>query len=258
MSGESDRVLDIKDSFHFVQSWAAWVRIAVFAFQELQMNTQILQAMVGLSFCLVACNSQYIRSPLPSPTLVRPGENTSVVPTPTVEITSPASPLRPTPTFQPSSTPTPVPCPVSAVPTDYVGCQSPPLPKGLVATNGWLFSDYQTSRQVYGFEVISDTLRMLWLEKLLGNGTLGESNRWEVKAVLILPQISESETFAHECRINGAAEIDAEIFAVAEVKDSIYLDNIKQAWRANRKTSAFEIIPTTGIVCFLSPLEYWR
>ena len=258
MSGESDHVLERWNSFHLVQSWAARVSIAVFAFQELQMNTRILQAMVGLSFCIIACNSQYIRSPLPSPVLAPPGENISVVPTPIVEVTSPTSPLRPTPTLQPRSTPTPVTCPVSAVPTDYVGCQSPPLPKGLLATGGWLFSDYQTSRQVYSFEVISDTLRMLWLEKLLGNGTLGETNRWEVEAVLILPQISESETFAHECRINGAAEVDPEIFAVAEVKDSIYLDSIKQAWRANRKTLAFEILPTTGIVCFLSPLEYWR
>jgi hypothetical protein len=70
---------------------------------------------------------------------------------------------------------------------------------------------------------------MLWLDKSI-NGTLGGSPRWEVRAVMVLPEISESETFAYECRINGATEVDSEIFAVAEIKTQC-MDNIKQAWR---------------------------
>ncbi len=229
----------------------------VLAFHELSMNTCILRVIVALSFYLAGCRNQYVVSPLPSPALTTPVGITSLLPTPTVEATSPASPLLPTPTVQPSVTPLPTPCSASAMLTSYIGCQYPPLPEGLVATGGWLFSDYQTSQQVYAFDVISNTFRMLWLDKSI-TSALGGQPRWEVRAVLVLPKISELETFAHECRINGATEVDPEIFAVADVKDSIYLDHIKQAWRANRKTSAFEPISTTGIVCFLSPMEYWR
>jgi hypothetical protein len=120
--------------------------------------------------------------------------------------------------------------------------------------------DYQTSETVYGFSVVTDgNLRMLWLDKSLGYRIGGEPY-WEVRAVLVLPELSENETFVNDCRVDGASESDPEIFVVAETKSNtdLNLDIIRQAWRANRKTSAFEQIPTDGIVCFISPMEYWR
>lgn len=170
-------------------------------------------------------------------------------------------------TAQPTLTPIPTTCPASSVPDSYVGCQHPPMPQGLEAPQWWLMSDFKTSETIHAFSVVMyDNLRMLWLDKYLGERgsepfwLASNPTYWEVRAVLVLPNISEDETFVNDCRVIGAIEADPEIFAVAETKPTadLNLDIIKQAWRANRKTSAFEQIPTEGIVCFISPMEYWR
>jgi hypothetical protein len=140
------------------------------------------------------------------------------------------------------------------------------MPEGLSALHWWLMSDYQTS-DIYEFAVVTyDNVRMLWLDKYLGKKggepfwIASDPAYWQVRAVLVLPQISEDETFVNDCRTSGATQDDPEIFAVAKTKPNadLNLDIIKQAWRANRKISTFEPIPTNNIVCFISPMEYWR
>jgi hypothetical protein len=150
-------------------------------------------------------------------------------------------------------------CPPSDMAQSFVGCRHPPLPEGFAFHLGWLMSDYQTSPMVYGFSVVSNgTLRMLWLERSLGTRQSGEPY-WEVLAVLPLPILTEAETFVRDTCRYGASPTDPEIFGIAAVKpEGDTVTHVRVAWRANRLNSTFEPIPSEGLNCLISFMEYWR
>jgi hypothetical protein len=161
---------------------------------------------------------------------------------------------------QPTISTTATSCPASTTPENYVDCEYSLDSLGSLKSNrGWLMADWQTAATVYGLSVVSyDGTKMLWLEEFT---TFGKT-RVVVRAVLILPQIAETETFAQDmCRINNGAA-DSEIFVAAEIDPNadyrVPNTHIKKAWRANRQTFAFEPLPTEGISCTIDPQAYWR
>jgi hypothetical protein len=86
---------------------------------------------------------------------------------------------------------------------------------------------------------------VLWLE-IISNDTDGKA-KYQVLDVLNLPPLESNEEVTTYCQVRG--KIDSEIVTISVSENTELLTDIKQAWRANRKTGKFEVIPTDGLAC---------
>jgi phosphomevalonate kinase len=128
---------------------------------------------------------------------------------------------------------------------NYIGLQYQKLPQGLIGLGGWVIGDAYAPT-IFGISKIQQTTRqMLWLE-IITNDPDGKA-RYQVLDILELPQLEANDEVTTYCRFQG--KIDPEIVTVSVHEDREFLTNIKQAWRANRKTGKFEVFPIDSLIC---------
>jgi hypothetical protein len=136
------------------------------------------------------------------------------------------------------------------------------LPFGLQDLGGWLVGEPVGSR-LYNVAflqtgaLITDApqtqKQMLWFETVVLPADPDPEGRvsYKVLDVLNLPPLRTSDVIVGnpglQCTRNGVR--DPEIVAIATYSDTNYLQQIKRAWRANRKAGKFEDISTRDIVC---------
>lgn len=145
---------------------------------------------------------------------------------------------------------------------NYLGQTYQILPFGLQDLGGWLVGEPVGSRlynvaSLQTGALITDApqaqKQMLWFETVVFPADPDPEGRvsYKVLDVLNLPPLKTSDVLVGspglQCTRNGVR--DPEIVAIATYSDTNYLEKIKQAWRANRKTGKFESIPARNIVC---------
>ncbi|MEP5611271.1 MAG: hypothetical protein ABJP45_03435 [Cyclobacteriaceae bacterium] len=82
---------------------------------------------------------------------------------------------------------------------------------------------------------------------MIFNKILGEPDELEMLDILVTTQ-GQGEFISYQlCQSNK--KMDQEIVALVKMEDKKYYDNIKSAWRANRKTGEFEEISVDSIRC---------
>jgi hypothetical protein len=128
---------------------------------------------------------------------------------------------------------------------NYIGLNYQQLPQGLIGLGGWVIGDAYAPT-IFGISKIQKTTQqMLWLE-IITNDPDGKA-RYQVLDTLELPQLEANDEVSTYCRSQG--KIDPEIVAVSVHEDTEFLTKIKLAWRANRKTGKFEVLPIDSLVC---------
>ena len=132
--------------------------------------------------------------------------------------------------------------------TKYIGLRHGPLPPGLKSRGGSLVSAVGDAKEYGLAEVHRSTTKMLWFERLTHRDDKGVAY-WEVTDVMVLPRITKKQVLVFAfCLLNN--QPDGEIVAVADYVEGVqYFTRVRRAWRANRQTEKFEVIPTKGIKC---------
>jgi len=137
--------------------------------------------------------------------------------------------------------------PKSRSPKNYIGFQYRLLPSTLKEE----FSESIDGGPIninYGLSLISERgINMIWFNKIICR--YKDRAYYELIDVLEIPYIQEMEILilGNVCRINGSP--DHEVIAIAEREPSALQTKIIKAWRANRTSDHFEIIPTHSITC---------
>ncbi len=138
---------------------------------------------------------------------------------------------------------------VAAEMVKYFGLRhGPTLPKGLKSIGGALVSEVNDSKEYAMSEVHKGTIKMLWFDRLTHRDDSGHPY-WELKDVLVLPPMRKNHIIAYRaCFLDN--QPDNEIAAVVTyVPQAQYFTRVHKAWRANRTTEKFEVIPARGIKC---------
>jgi hypothetical protein len=132
----------------------------------------------------------------------------------------------------------------------YVGLryQGGKMPKGIQQTAGWTVGPETEPGRSYGVSYVRQgNQKMLWLERLVSRDRSGNPT-WEIIDAINLPRFNPGEELAPpSCKLKGVA--DPELIALVKYEDKEIWRNIRQAWRANRRTRKIEVIPPTNIVC---------
>ncbi|HSE16603.1 MAG TPA: hypothetical protein VLB46_06095 [Pyrinomonadaceae bacterium] len=131
----------------------------------------------------------------------------------------------------------------------YIGLRyGPTLPRGLKSTGGSLVSAVEDEKEYAMSEIRRGRIRMLWFDRLTHRDDNGIAY-WEVKDVLVLPAIPNSQILVYAmCLLNDKP--DSEIAAIADHQPTEqYFTRVRKAWRANRTTEKFEPMPVKGIKC---------
>lgn len=120
----------------------------------------------------------------------------------------------------------------------YIGFRYPPLPVGLTEGISMLIQDAED----YSLFLLSEgENQMLWLSKMTHRDANGNPY-WEVKDVLDLTDFQAGDVLLPDgCSLNGVP--DNEILVAG--RNGVMIS----AWRANTKSSVFEVIPINGIEC---------
>ena len=132
----------------------------------------------------------------------------------------------------------------------YIGLRhGDDYPKGHKWIGGALLSDPYKDQKQYGVdEVAKGRSRMIWLERLTHNDAAGKAH-WEVKDVLFLPAMRKSQLlFYVDCMLNSKPDPELVVIVDNVVRGGYYATP-RYAWRANRQTEKFEVIPVKGIKC---------
>ncbi len=132
----------------------------------------------------------------------------------------------------------------------YVGLryQGRKLPKGIQEIAGWTVGTGTEPRQSYSVSYVRQgSQQMLWFQNLVSRDRSGNPT-WQVIDAINLPKFNTGEQIAPPtCSFKGVS--DPELIAVVKYEDKEILRNIRQAWRANRRTRKIEQIPPKNIVC---------
>lgn len=194
---------------------------------------------------------------------------TAQTPTRSATDTSTATPtIAQTPTPTATASPSPFPAaqatcqaiplehtlPQPNLPANYIGksFDSLHLPAELEFRMGVLIGEVE-AEPPYGLTkvvVVSDQTHLLWFEELLCSGHADRALRRDViRDVLVLPPLAENQAMVvRYCQLHG--QEDPEIFAIGQYdRKTIPLTTIDYAWRANRQTKKFEVLPVEGITC---------
>ncbi len=153
--------------------------------------------------------------------------------------------LTPSVSAQRSSTQTQV----AADMSKYIGLRhGPSLPAGLKNIGGALVSEVNDSKEYAISKVHKGRIKMLWFDRLTHHDDRGVAY-WELKDVLVLPPIPRNQIVVYRgCLLEY--QPDNEIAAVVTYEAGVqYFTRVHKAWRANRSTEKFEVIPMKGIKC---------
>lgn len=121
-------------------------------------------------------------------------------------------------------------------------------PKGVKYIGGSLISELDDQTEYGIAEVHRGRVKALWFERLIRRDEKGIPY-WELKDVLVVPPYPKSQLLSYSfCLMNNLP--DKEIVAIVDYQpDAEYFTRVRKAWRANRQTGKFEVIPTKGIKC---------
>lgn len=146
----------------------------------------------------------------------------------------------------------------SQKPESYIGFQYRFLPKSLIWKLSSTIETYRTGLRSdlgdYGITWVNDgNYDMLWLEKLICR--YWDRAYFEVIDVLVLPFIRQKDILIisgadSDCYLNEIS--DGELVVIAEREPTAIMTNVKKAWRANRSSGVFEVIPVSGIHCVVT------
>jgi hypothetical protein len=132
----------------------------------------------------------------------------------------------------------------------YIGLRhGPSLPPELKSLGGALVSAVGDEKEYSMGEVHRGRTKMLWFNRLTHRDDKGVAY-WEVKDIIVLPPIPKKQLLVYAmCMLNNRP--DGEIAAIVDYAPGVqYFTRVRKAWRANRTTEKFEVIPTTkGIKC---------
>ncbi len=123
------------------------------------------------------------------------------------------------------------------------------LPLDYKYVGGALLSDPYRDPKQYGVtEVSRGKGRAVWFERLSHHDETGHAH-WEILDVLFLPQLTKGQMlFYSTCTLAGKPEVELVAITDAPPRGRFY-GQVRNAWRANRKTEKIEEIPLTGIKC---------
>ena len=124
----------------------------------------------------------------------------------------------------------------------------PTQPKGIKYIGGALISEVNEEKEYGIAEMQKGRVRVLWFEYLTRRDDKG-SPYWELKDALLIPRYPKSQILTYSfCWTNN--QPDKEIVAIVDHQSGVeYFTRVRKAWRANRQTGKFEVIPTKGIKC---------
>lgn len=86
----------------------------------------------------------------------------------------------------------------------------------------------------------------IWLDSLAKDGRRGPT-RVRRAELAVPPLAADERVMLASCDVKG--RLDPFVVAIVVSEANVTLTKIRQAWRANPRTRAFDIIPVAGIVC---------
>jgi len=129
------------------------------------------------------------------------------------------------------------------LPENYIGktFDTLKLPSGLEFVFGSLISD--SDYALVQVIVSENGAHLLWLSEI-------HCQNDNIQDVLVLPTLKSNEALlVRNCQLNR--QDDPEILAIGEFASGVIpLTKIEYAWRANRETKKFEILPSGNIECW--------
>ena len=131
----------------------------------------------------------------------------------------------------------------------YIGVRhGPTLPREVKLIGGGLVSAVGDEKEYAMSEVHRGRTKMIWFDRLTHRDEKGVAY-WEVKDVLVLPTIPKRQALVYAlCLLNNKP--DGEIAAIVDNQPHVqYFTRVRKAWRANRTTEKFEVIPVKGVKC---------
>jgi hypothetical protein len=87
----------------------------------------------------------------------------------------------------------------------------------------------------------------LWLDSMSTN-TRGAVTRIRRAQIAVPPLAADERMMLASCDVNGRLDPFVVAIVVSEANATRFA-KVRQAWRANPKTRAFDIVPVAGIVC---------
>lgn len=131
----------------------------------------------------------------------------------------------------------------------YIGRRyGPTQPPGFKYIGGALISELGDKKEYGISEVHKGRVKALWFEYMTHRDQ-GGVPYWELKDVLVVPPHSSKQVLAYATCLIGNRP-DKEIVAVVDYQpNEQYFTRVRRAWRANRQTEKFEVIPTKKIKC---------
>ena len=131
----------------------------------------------------------------------------------------------------------------------YVGLRRGSLPAGVTSEGGAVIPSRGSSGGgPYAFtRVRTPRGEMVWLDSISAGGAPSPARI--VRAELRLPPLARDErVMLASCDVDGA--LDGRVVAIVVNQPNVTkFTQVRQAWRANPATGAFEVIPVTGITC---------
>lgn len=149
---------------------------------------------------------------------------------------------------------------------NYIGYKHKEMGPGVTLPNGVKIVSYGPLNASYEdavhfiSEVIHSNIRMIWLESRT-NKDSSEDMAWEVKDVLVFPNLNEKKQILfyldENCTRNGKSNVQLVALADKRLIQYRYKGRrrwknsniIRQAWRANTGAEKFEAISTKAIQC---------
>ena len=132
----------------------------------------------------------------------------------------------------------------------YLGIRYDSLPPAFTFVSGALLPG-TAGPGASGFDL--DLIRtprgdMLWLDSIVAVSSRGRPSR-VVRAELKVPPLASDERLVMStCDVDG--RVDPRVVAIVVVgPGEAQLPPVRQAWRANAMSGAFDVIPVTGVAC---------
>jgi len=206
------------------------------------MKTIINLLFVFILVLLTGCSVE-TSTVLPIPTTVKPTEKIAV----------PTATKHPTQTPKPCAPHLDTKLPEPNTAENYKGMVFRfPYPEELEIRFGGLIGGNIKGAQ-YAFTHVrnqNNNQDIFWFERMICRNIQGKAFSEIIDALFLSLELEQQEVvYTGSCKLNGA--FDVEIIAVGDrLPYSEKLQNIRQAWRANRQTETIGEIPVNAIECY--------
>jgi len=130
----------------------------------------------------------------------------------------------------------------------HPGLQYPPYPDGVESSGGGYLIEDTVGGTNYGIEWVHTSVgTQLWFGRLVAQDPSGQAV-WRLVDTLSPPaHDSTRRLIGGQCTAHGA--LDQEILALVDGEDAESLRTVFSAWRADRRSGRFMVLPPAGIVC---------